>query len=152
MSHECMFPTDVRLLEVDSLDVLVDFHDPDNGVDVAGKLLPPVTNQRQARLKSARVHGSYPVGPRLNDDAEFVVPVLVMGDSWGECSQRFLDLITAIRAADEFVLETALSGVTTRWFCDAPVEFEEVVHDRGNNRQRYDLVFTVQPSPTVVIA
>lgn len=152
MSHECEFPTEVRLIEVGSLDPIVDFHDPDNGVDVAGKLLPPVTNQRQGRLKVARVRGSFPVGPRVEDDGSFVIPVLVFGSSWPVTEQRFLDLYDAIRSADEFYIETVLSGVTRRWFCDAPVDIEPVESDRGNNRQRYDLVFLVQPNPTVVIA
>lgn len=151
MSHVHDLPTSVRLLQVGSLTEIVDFHDPDNGVDVGGKLRKPVGNQRQARLKSARAHGSYGVGARLNDDLSFTVPVLIFGASWGETEQRFLDLIDAVRSFDRFYIETVLSGVTTRWFCDAPVDFEEVVTDRKNNRQRYDLTFLVQPNPTVTI-
>jgi len=151
MSHTHDLPTAVRLRAVGTLAEIVSFHDPDNGVDIGGKLLPPVGNQRQGRLKSARVHGSFAVGARLGDDAEFTVPLLVFGASWGQCSQRFLDVLDAIRSVDEFYLETVLSGVTTRWFCDAPVDFDEVVSDRKNNRQRYDLTFLVQPNPTVTI-
>jgi hypothetical protein len=152
MTHVHDLPTEVRLLEVGTLAVIVDFHDPENGVDVGGKLRKPVLNQRQARIKSARAHGSYGIGARLDDDGEFVIPVLVFGSSWGQTEQRFLDLIDAVRSADRFYIETVLSGVTTRWYCDAPVDFEEVVTDRKNNRQRYDLVFLVQPNPSVSIA
>lgn len=152
MSHVHELPTSVRLLEVGTLAEILDFHDPDNGVDVGGKLRKPVGNQRQARLKSARAHGSYPTGVRLFDDLEFVVPVLVFGSSWAVTEQRFLDLIDAVRTHDAFYIETVLSGVTTRWYCDAPVDFDEVVTDRKNNRQLYELTFLVQPNPTVTIA
>lgn len=152
MTHVCDFPTEVRLLEVGTLAVIVDFHDPDNGVDVGGKLGKPVLGQRQARLKSARASGSYPVGARLDDDGQFVIPVLVFGDSWAQSEARFVALHDAVRSHSRFYIETVLSGVTTRWYCDAPVDFDEVVADRKNHRQRYDLVFLVQPNPTVSIA
>ena len=153
MTHTHDLPTAVRLRAVGTLAEIVSFHDPDNGVDIGGKLLPPMSrNQRQARLKSARAHGSYATGARLFDDAEFVVPLLVFGSSWGQCTQRFLDVVTAVQSAERFYVETVMSGVTTRWYCDAPVDFDEVASDRKNNRQRYDLTFTVQPRPTVTIA
>lgn len=151
MSHVCEYPTAVRLLEVGTLTQIVDFHDPDNGVDVAGKIGRPLPNQRQGRLKSARVHGSFPVGARLDDDGVLSLPVLVFGSSWPETEQRFVDLLDSIHAHDEFYIETELSGVTTRWLCDAPVDFDDIVHDRKNNRQTYRLTFLVQPNPTVVI-
>lgn len=152
MTHVHDLPTSVRLLAVGTLAEIVDFHDPDNGIDIGGKLLPPVgRNQRQSRLKSARAHGSFSTGARLFDDAEFVLPLLVFGSTWGQCSQRFLDLIDAVQSVEAFYLETVLSGVTTRWYCDAPVSFDEVTSYRKNNRQRYDLTFLVQPNPTVTI-
>lgn len=151
MSHVHDLPTEVRLRAVGTLASIVEFHDPDNGVDVAGKLRKPVGNQRQARIKSARAHGSYGIGARLDDDLTFTIPVLVFGSSWGQTEQRFLDLIDAVRSADKFYVETVLSGVTTRYYCDAPVDFAEVETDRKNNRQRYDLTFLVQPSPYVSI-
>ena len=151
MSHVHDLPTEVRLRAIGTLASIVEFHDPDNGVDVGGKLRKPVGNQRQARLKSARAHGSYGVGARLNDDLTLTVPVLIFGSSWAVTEQRFLDLIDAVRSADRFYVETVLSGVTTRWYCDAPVDFDEVETDRKNRRQRYDLTFLVQPNPTVTI-
>lgn len=151
MSHVCDYPTAVKLRQVNTLNLIVDLHDPDNGFDIGGKLQPPVTNQRQGRRKSARVRGSYAVGPRIDDDATYVVPVLLLGDSWPEVEQRFIDLYDALRANDIFYLETELSGVRKRWLSDAPVDIEPVAMDRKNNRQRYDLVFLVQPNPTVTI-
>ena len=152
MTHVHDLPTEVRLRAVGTLASIVEFHNPDNGVDIGGKLLPPTgRNQRQSRLKSARAHGSYKTGARLFDDAEFVLPLLVFGSSWAQCTTRFLALIDAVQSVDAFYLETVLSGVTTRWYCDAPVDFDEVVSDRKNNRQRYDLTFLVQPNPTVTI-
>lgn len=155
MSHTCDFPTDVRLLEVGTLDVLVDLHDPDNGFDITDEIVLPNPNQRQGRLKSARAHGSYGVGARLDDDGLLVIRVGVFGSSWGQCTTRVLAMVAGLRSADRFYVETELDGVTTRWFCDAPVDVNpepiEIV-DRAANMQRYELRFLVQPNPTVVIA
>jgi hypothetical protein len=154
MTHVCDFPTDVRLLEVGTLSVLLDLHDPDNGFDITDEIVQPDPNQRQARLKSARAHGSYGVGARLDDDGLLVIRVGVFGSTWGQCTTRVLAMLEGLRAADRFYVETALSGVTTRYFCDAPVDVNpepiEIV-DRAANMQRYELRFTVQPRPTVTI-
>jgi hypothetical protein len=111
---------------------------------------PAPARKRQNRRKYARVGGSFPSGARLPDDGVLTVPVLILGDSWPQVTTRLLDMLEAIDL-DEFYIETELSGVRTRWYCDAPVEFDEVTSDRKNNRQTYELRFLVQPNPSVTL-
>ena len=63
-------------------------------------------------------------------------------------------MYAAIDSADEFYVETVLSGVTTRWFCDAPVDVIPEPIDAAARMQsslEYELRFLVQPNPTVTI-
>lgn len=154
MTHVCEFPTDVRLRELGTLVEVFDLHDPDNGYDILDEIVLPAPNQRQSRLTSARAHGSYGTGARLNDDGLLVISVGVFGSSWGQCTTRVLAMIDALRSLDRFYVETELSGVITRWYSDAPVDVNPEPVDifaRANNMQRYELRFLVQPNPTVTI-
>jgi hypothetical protein len=154
MTHGHEFPTSVRLLEVGTLDVVVEFHDPDNGVLIGDEIVLPAPNRRQARLKSARAHGSFGVGARLFDDGILVVPITIQGATWAQVQTRYVALYEALISADEFFVEVTLSGATTRWYCDAPVDvFPAPINAAARviNGLDYELRFTVQPRPTVTI-
>jgi hypothetical protein len=155
MTHSHDFPTALRVLEYGTLDVLVELHDPDNGVLIGESVTHPRPNQRQARVKGARAHGSYGVGARLDDDGTLIVPITIEGATWAQQQTRQGVVYEALRSADRFYVEEVLSGVTTRWYCDAPVDiFPEPVRadSRIRNELGYELHFLVQPNPAVTIA
>ena len=155
MTHTHSFPTSVRLLEYGTLTVVAELHDPVNGVLVGAEIEPPQPNKRQARIKSARSGGSYGVGSRLPDDGTIVVPITIEGASWAEQQSRQKALYDALDGLDRFYVEVVLSGVTTRWFSDAPVDvFPDPIDAaaRMNNELGYELRFLVQPNPSVTIA
>jgi hypothetical protein len=155
MIHSHDFPTSISLLEFGTLAVLVELHDPTNGVLIGTAVTRPRPNQRQARIKSARAHGSYGVGVRLDDDGTLIVPITIAGDTWAQQQTRQGAVYEALRSADRFYVEEVLSGVTTRWYCDAPVDiFPDPIDApaRINNELGYELHFLVQPNPSVTIA
>jgi hypothetical protein len=155
MTHVCEWPTAVRLLNVDTEAELYDFHDPDNGVDVAGEIILPPPNKRQRRRKYARVGGSFGIGARLPDDGTLIVPIVISGATWGQKETRYLAMYAAIDSLDELYVETELSGVKTRWYTDAPVDVlpaPVTPTARARNRLEYELRFLVQPDPDITIA
>lgn len=152
--HTHTFPTSVRLLEVGTLAVIVELHDPANGLLIADEVVTPQPNKRQARVKSARAHGSYGIGVRLREDGTLVVPITIEGATWGQQQARQKALYDELDALDVFYVETTLSGVTTRWYSDAPVDILPEPIDataRMHNELAYELRFLVQPNPTVTI-
>lgn len=155
MTHSHDFPTSLRLLAVGTLAVILELHDPTNGVLIGDEVTRPQPNQRQARIRSARAHGSYPIGARLDEDGTYVAPITISGSTWAQQQARQKSVYEALRSADVFYLEEVLSGVTTRWYCDAPVDiFADPITGaaRVANQLDYELHFLVQPNPTVTFA
>lgn len=154
MTHTHDFPTSVRLLEFGTLAILADLHDPTNGVLIGAAISRPAPNLLQSRIKGARAGGSYRVGAKRPDDGVLIVPITIKGATWPEQQTREVALYTALEALDVFYLEQVLSGVTTRWYSDAPVDVlpDSIDADaRRNNELDYELRFLVQPHPTVTI-
>lgn len=155
MTHTHEFATSVRLLAIGTLAEIVELHDPDNGVLIGDEIVPPAPNRRQRRLKWARTHGSFPIGTPLFDDGTLIVPISVQGTTWAQQQTRYAAVYEALTSADEFYVETVLSGVTTRYYCDAPVDvFPSPITGpaRVLRELDYELRFLVQPRPVVVIA
>lgn len=153
-SHACDFPTEIRLAQVGSLTTIIDLHDPEAGLDIAAEVVEPLPTVRQGRLKVARARGSFPVGARLPDDGTLVVPVNVFGATYAAQATAYQTMYAALMAHDAFIIETALSGVVTRWFCDAPVDIVSqpiTSETRVLNSREYELRFLVQPNPAVTI-
>ena len=107
---------------------------PDAGLDVAEKILPPVTNQRQQRIKVARVRGSFPVGARLptrhTDRPVRVSAAARFAARHGAVTRRFpqrfyVDLYDAIREPGR-VHPRPNCRVLPRGRIDAPVDIKEV--------------------------
>ena len=152
--HVCDFPTQIRLAQVGSLTTILDLHDPESGLDIAAEVVEPNPTVRQGRLKVARAIGSFPVGARLPDDGTLIVLVNVFGATYAAQATNYQAMFAALTANDEFIVETVLSGVTTRWFCDAPVDIlgQPITSEtRVLNSREYELRFLVQPNPTVTI-
>ena len=103
------FPTSIRILDVDSLATVFDFHDPDDGYEIGAEVTLPLPNKRQGRLKVARAIGSFPVGARLPDDGTLVVPVVISGRHVGAAADP---VRRHVRGAS-----TALTSSTSRRCC-----------------------------------
>lgn len=155
MTHSHDFPTSVRLLEAGTLAVLADLHDAAGGILIGAEITRPLPNKLQGRIKGARAGGSYRVGARRSDDGTYVLPITISGSTWAEQQTRERALYEALDALDVFYVEEVLSGVTYRWWSDAPVDvFPDPITAaaRINNELDYELRFLVQPNPTVTIA
>lgn len=149
-------PTAVRILDVDSpATLVVALEDPANGLTVLGPMEVPEDGQRQGRRKSSRVRGSYAVGgPAIDDDGELGFTLKVQRETWPLTCQKWIDTRAALRSRSRYLVEVELSGVRTRWLCDAPARFPELPitnSSRVLNRRVFDMRFLVQPNPSVTI-
>lgn len=153
-THTHVFPTSVRLIDIDGTTELIDFHDEAAGLLIGDEIVLPPPNKRRGRLKSARASGSYRVGPRVPDDGVLIVPVSVFGATWAAYETNYEAMFAVLDALDEFYVEVVLSGVTRRWYSDDAVDvYPSPVNGDARilNSLDYELRFLVQPSPAVTI-
>jgi hypothetical protein len=146
--------TAVRILDIDDPEtVIASLHDPDQGSRVRDEIIVPTRTKRQRRRKYARVGGSFGVGATVPDDGTVIVPMRFFGPEWTDANTAAA-ILDDIVDLDEFYLEVELSGVTTRWYCDAPVDILPEPIGKTSRVMRWldqDLRFLVQPNPTVTI-
>lgn len=143
----------VRLLTVaDAL--IVNLRDLPNGL-VVESFEEPVEDDGAPRYTSPRARGGFRQGPPRDTEGEALVRLRVEGDDWPQVATRWEAVRTAVRAHDDFQLQSEVDGVTTTWHAQrrsirraTPVagEYIEAAH------RVFELVFTCQPNPTVVIA
>jgi hypothetical protein len=146
----CDFSVAARIIASDGTTVRGNLNDHTLGLSVRRGIGWPEENQRREHAAWARVVGSVPYGPPVDDADELTLSVLVEGSTWPEVNSRWQTVRGWLRAEWDFSIEIEEEGVAWRWLTERP-NVLLTSSDLKNNRLVYTLRFVVQPNPSVTI-
>lgn len=144
------FNVSARIIGSDGTTVRGDLNDHTLGLDLLWPIGYPQENQRREHAAWARVVGSVPYGPPVDDADELTLTVLVEGASWAEVNSRWATVRGWLRAEWDFSIEVEEEGVTRRWYTERP-DITLADSSYALPRLVYSLRFVVQPNPSVTI-